>query len=228
MTLNYQGAELSLEKGASHFWKTLSPKGDKANTKRDPQRPKTTMKDQLCFWYQKQDKEYQGWIRKIRLCIPTCTNIAIWHLTTNPHPHYLSSVANIRNVIQIRHYCHGSCGHLFWSCLCGALYFLFWSVHWASMTWSYNESCSCSKSESSPSSNRSASRGLRIVHLASFKVATTVLTPNIMACHQHGLSHSSRPILLSIDISSFNIYYRLGWIRGVRGWTGRITSWTGQ
>ena len=185
-------------------------------------------KDQLCFWYQKQDTEYQYQIQKIRSCISTCTNIATWHLTTNTHPCYLSPVTNIRNVIQIWHYCHGSCCHLFWSCLCGALCFLFWLVHWALMTWSFNKSCSFSKSEPSPSSNRSTSRGLQIVHLASFKVATTVLTSNIMACHQHGLSHSSHPILLSIDISSFNIYYCLGWIRGIRGWTGRITSWTGE
>ena len=47
-------------------------------------------KDQLCFWYQKQDKEYQDWIQKIRFCISTYTNIATWHLTTNAHPHYLS------------------------------------------------------------------------------------------------------------------------------------------
>ena len=45
MTLNYQEAGLSLEKGASHFWKKCwVQKGDKANTKRDLQRSKTTTK----------------------------------------------------------------------------------------------------------------------------------------------------------------------------------------
>ena len=48
MTLNYQGAELSLEKGASHFWKKCwIQKGDKANTKRDLQRSKTTTKERV-------------------------------------------------------------------------------------------------------------------------------------------------------------------------------------
>ena len=185
-------------------------------------------KDQLCFWYQKQDKEYQDRIEKIRFCIPICTNIAAWHLTTNPHPCYLLSVANIRNVIQIWHYCHGSCCHLCWSCLYEALCFLFWSVHWALMTWSYNKPCSCSKLEPSPSSNGSTSRGLQIVHLASFKVTIAILASNVIFCHRYGPPHYTHPILLPVNIPSVDIYYCLGWIRGIGGWTCRITSWSGQ